>query len=306
VDFDVYNLEFRHRCFEMTIGGYRFTRVDDYEERLQGLQHLSSGFSEFSVPANTGSHQLTARLTPPDPEPPKVLPWSSNTATALDDLALLLSIFTGRQVFAIQSDETERVLIADSRLMQWGGVTRVSIPYEKSSPRIEDDPYSCGDDGLEIHLNHVYDLMRTSTWRKQYRDGHYLLLFRVAMQERTIEAAFIQCWAIWEHLFSILNDSWMSTRSIERARATDKIAFLLVTYAVHARFQIGETERLQSLAQIRNRLVHFGRFPEQDEVHSDATLFIRMTEWIVAKTLGLEPSEVFDTLKGFEAFVGRK
>lgn len=100
MDFDIYNLEFRHRCFEMTIGGYRFTRVDDYEERLQGLQHLVSGVSEFSISANTGSHQITARLTPPDPEPPAVLPWSGDATTALDDLTLLLSILTGRQVFA--------------------------------------------------------------------------------------------------------------------------------------------------------------------------------------------------------------
>lgn len=303
---DVYNLEFRSRCNEMMIGGYCFTRAEQYGERLQQLQHGVTTHSEFSVEAGTGTHQATALVTPPHPESPAILPWSDSTATALDDLTLLLSIFTGRHVFALRHDEAKRkrqVLIADPRQSLWGGVIELSIPYEKSPPRDRRDPISTGDDGLQIHLNRVYELMGTDGWRERYRSGYYLFLFRIALQERTIESAFSQCWTIWEHLFSILNDSWMTKASIRNTNSTDKIAFLLVTFAVRERLQDEEKARLRSLAEIRNRLIHFGQFPEHTQVHDDAMLFIRMTEWIVACTLGLQPSEVFDTLARFEGFI---
>jgi hypothetical protein len=290
----------------MTIGGYRFDRVDDYAERLQRLQHTVTFHSEFPIEAGTGAHQVTARVTLPQPEPLAILPWSGPKATALDDLTLLLSIFTGRQVFVLRGDEAERrpqVLTADPRQTLWGGVVQLSIPYEKSPPQDERDPYSTGDDGLQVHLNRVYERMGTDDWREKYRSGYYLLLFRTALLERTIESAFIQCWTIWEHLFSILNDSWMTRESIGKATSTDKIAFLLVNFAVRERLQDNEKGRLQSLALIRNRLIHFGQFPVRSRVYDDSLLFIRMTEWIVASTLGLKPSEAFDTLAQFEEFV---
>jgi hypothetical protein len=58
--------------------------------------------------------------------------------------------------------------------------------------------------------------------------------------------------------------------------------------------------------RIRNRLIHFGQFPERDAVHSDAALFIRMTEYITAKALGLFPSNIFNTVEGLEEFLANK
>ena len=302
---DVYNLEFRNRCFDMTIGGYRFERVDNYATRLLGLQHRVTCHSEFSVEACTGANQVTARVTPPEPEPRAILPWSNAEASGLDDISLLLSIFTGRQVFVPRdTEETEgpRVLLADPRETLWDGVIRLSIPYEASAP-LDDEPSSIRDDGLQIHLNRVYQMMGTDAWRDRYRGGYYLFLFRSALQERTIESAFSQCWTVWEHLFSVLSDPWMTSTSIRNANSSDKIAFLLVNYAVRERLQEKEKSRIKALSEIRNRLIHFGELPRRSSVHDDAMLFISMTQWIVARTLGLQPSEVFDTLNRFEQFM---
>jgi len=67
-----------------------------------------------------------------------------------------------------------------------------------------------------------------------------------------------------------------------------------------------EKERINSLAKIRNRLVHFGHFPESNSVYDDAVLFIRLTEFIIAKTLGLGPSNMFNTIEGLEDFLKHK
>jgi hypothetical protein len=307
LDVDVYNLEFRCRSCEMDIAGYRFSRVDEYPERLQALAHRVVFQSEFSIQPCTGTHQLTARVRVPDPEPPAVLPWSDPQSKALDDLTLLLSLFTGRQVFVLRGHNREAPLVlgADPRETLWGQVIRLSIPYKQSPPRNHDDPYSTGDDGLQIHLNRVYALMRTEQWREKYKGGYYLFLFRSALLERTIESAFSQCWTIWEHLFSILNEPWMSKRGILNTDSSETIAFLLVAYALRERLHEKEKPRLRDLATIRNRLIHYGQFPEGSRVRDDAVLFTQMTEWIVSRSLGLEPSEVFDTLDLFEEFLSR-
>ncbi len=145
--------------------------------------------------------------------------------------------------------------------------------------------------------------MLTPEWRAKYRDGYYLVLFQGALQQRTIELAFVNCWTIWEHLFSILNDSWMTKQQIHSIHASEKIAYLLVTYAVRENLEEKEKKRLETLAHMRNRLIHYGRFPEQDSVHEDAMTFVRVTEFIVAKTLGLIPSRIFDTMDSFESFL---
>jgi hypothetical protein len=91
--------------------------------------------------------------------------------------------------------------------------------------------------------------------------------------------------------------------TIRNIKSSEKIAFLLVTYAVRADLQEKEKARLESLASIRNRLLHFGQFPEQKSTIDDAVLFVRMTEMIVAKTLGLTPSPIFNTLEKLEEFI---
>ena len=306
MSFDVYNLEFRDWCNEITVGGYRFSRAADYRTQIQGLQHLVTCHSEFSIKATTGTHCITATVEPPDPEPAAVIPWSDPHATALDDITLLLSIFTTRHVFAWRGNSSEdklRVIVADSREFPWGGVTETSIPYMESSTWNPDEYPPPGDVGLEVHLNQIWQLMNTEDWRQKYHRGFYLILYRSAIKHRAIESAFTQCWTIWEHLFSILKDSWMTTNTIRQIKPAEKIAFLLVTYAVRENLQEKEKKRLESLANIRNRLLHFGQFPEERSVLDDAVLFVRMTEMIVAKTLELSPSLIFNTLDKLEEFI---
>ena len=104
--------------------------------------------------------------------------------------------------------------------------------------------------------------MRSEEWQKEFNHGYYLLLARMAFRRQPIEAAYIQCWTIWEHLFAVLNRTWLSTNQLRSISSIDKIKFLLVKYAIKPEFTEVEHKRINTLADIRNRLVHYGRFPE--------------------------------------------
>lgn len=303
---EVYNLEFPSWCPAMTIFGYQFTRVDDYRDRVASLQHLITCYSEFEIHANTGKHAVTAYVDLPKSEAKSVLKWPGSGNTALSDILLLLSIFTGRDVFIVDNTSDNRsdsILIADPRIYQWGGVLRTSIPYKKHP--VDPDPYGY-DIGFEEGLNQTYVLIRSEEWQCKYQGGYFLFLARQAFRRQPLEAAFIQCWTIWEHLFAVLNRSWLSSEQIERLSSFEKIAFLLVEYALRGEVDNPTRKRVKSLAKMRNRLIHFGRFPERGSAYDDAVLFIRLTEFVIAKTLGLSPSNVFNTMEKLENFLKRE
>ncbi|MEA1959516.1 MAG: hypothetical protein U9N44_07685 [Chloroflexota bacterium] len=303
---EVYNLEFPSWCKEMTIFGYRFTRVDDYQERLQSLQHLPTFRSEFQIRANTGSHAVTAYVNIPEREEKPVIKQHGSDNTALSDILLLLSIFTSRDVFMVDnanSDWKYRTFMADPRYYHYGGGLRLSIPY-KSRPIPDDDPFSY-DIGFEEGTNQVYALIRGEEWQHKYDNGHYLVLANMAFRCQPLETAFTQCWTIWEHLFTLHNKRWLSDEQLRRIHSTEKIAFLLVEYALKGEIDKSGKGRIESLAAVRNELVHSGYFPEGSSVYADADLFIRLTELIIAKTIGLKPSNVFDTMERLEDFLKR-
>ena len=307
---DVYNLEFRCHCDEVTVFGYRFRRVREYRERLLSLMHGVHFVSEFNVPINTGSHALTATVEFSTPEHSAVLGWTGTDATALLDVVLLLSLFTSRSVFiddpAARGEDDAFFVTHDPRQYPWGGILVTSLPYVQSpgKGKTEDERNRKSyDQGMEIHLNGIYERIRQPSWLEEYRRGHFLLLYKWAAQQRTVDAAFIHCWTIWEHLFAVLNDSWMSRAHIQKVNASEKIAGLLVRFAFRKRLQEGEKKRLEEIAEIRNRLIHFGMFPEREKVHADAVMFIRMTEYIIAQALGLTPSNIFNTVEEFESFL---
>jgi hypothetical protein len=305
----VYNLEFPSWCIEMNLFGYRFTRVDDYQERFLSLQHLTSSISEFSEEPNTGTHSLTAFVELPDSEEEAVLDWSGSNNTALMDILLLLALFTGRDVFSLKAQNSKQiknnrdVIIADPRIYSWGGVLRCSIPY-KQQP-IEPEPLSY-DIGFEEGINQIYKLIRSDGWQKEYTRGYYLFLAKMAFHRQNVESSFVQCWTIWEHLFAILNRQWLSDRQIQLMSSVEKISFLLVKFALTGETNNASRKRIETLAEIRNRLVHFGMFPEHGSVHDDAILFIRLTEFVIAKTLELSPSNVFNTVEALEKFLSKK
>jgi len=305
----VYNLEFPSWCPELNIYGYRFTRVDDYRERFLSLQHLISSISEFHVESNTGTHSITAFVELPDSaEEEAMLDWSGNNNKALMDILLLLSLFIGRDIFTLKPQDDKEikiskdVIIADPRFYAWGGILRCSIPY-KEQP-IEPEPLGY-DIGFEEGINKIYKLIRSDEWQEEYRRGYFLFLAKMAFRRQTLESSFVQCWTIWEHLFAILNDNWLSNKQIQLMSSAEKISYLLVKYALSGEIDNVSRKRIEALAEIRNRLIHFGRFPERESVHDHAILFIRLTEFIISKILGLSPSNVFNTVENLEKYLGK-
>lgn len=299
----IYNLEFPSWCPELTIFGYRFTRVENYQEQVIRLQHLGSSIAEFEKRSNTGGHAITANVEIPKPEEQAILKWSGSNNSALSDVLLLLSIFTGRDVFVgtAQDEHAEGdVILVDPRFYAWGGILRCSIPYREQP--IEPEPFGY-DIGFEEGINQIYDLIRSEEWQQEYQQGYYLFLARMAFRRQPFESSFVQCWTIWEHLFAILNRNWLSSRQIRQLSSTEKIAFLLVRFALRGEIDSASRTRIESLAEIRNRLIHFGRFPERGSVHDDAVLFIRLTEFVMARILDLSPSNVFNTVERLEEFL---
>ncbi|MBN2024375.1 MAG: hypothetical protein JW809_16450 [Pirellulales bacterium] len=298
----VYNLEFRSGCREMDIGGYHFERVPEYPERLQQLQHLVNCHSEVPVSIGTGGHAHTADVVF-DRQQPAVLGWGSDSFSALDDILLLLSLFTTRHVFAVDVDEdlSSKAIVAESRVFPWGGLLATSIPYEEVPPQI--DSYWPVDVSLGKGLDAIYQRIGSDEWLSRFDKGHFLFLAFNAFQQRLPQDTFIHCWTIWEHLFSVLTRSWLTAESIKALNASEKIAFLLVNFAVRESLQETEKKRLQGLAAIRNRIIHFGRLPKSDSATRDAAMFVRMTEFIIASILGLQPSNIFNTIEKFEDFL---
>lgn len=313
----IYNLEFDPWCPEINIFGYRFYRVNNYETQLRRLQHRLNMTAEFAIQVNTGEHAITAYVDLPEEEKAAILEWAGDQNTALMDVLLLLSIFIGREVFAgdrVNKDENEKTgaltapIIRDSRMYYFGGILRTSIPYKanKELKAVNEDfpdenfPY---DIGFEEEINRIYLLIRSKEWQKKYNRGYFLLLTRQAFQCQTLESSFIQCWTIWEHLFAIHNQNWLSKKQIQDISSIEKISFLLVEYALKDEINDASRNRIVELASIRNRLIHYGRFPEREKVHDDALLFIHLTEFILAKIFGLLPSDVFNTVERLEAFM---
>lgn len=301
----VYNLEFSRNCPDLTIFGYQFTRVDDYQNRITNLQHLITSYSEFEIHANTGKHAVTAYVEIPEHEQEAALAWADGSnATALTDILLLLSIFTRRDVFMVDNaidDGTGKVIIADPRFHPCGSVLAASVPH------------------FEECLNTVYALLRTEKWKHKYQRGYFLFLAQQAFRSRSPDMAFILCWIIWEHLFAVLNVSRLSKEEIEQQGAFKKIAFLLVEY-LKDKVDNPTREQLEPWRNMRNNLIHFGRFPGssgnapkhessdssgQRWLH-DAILFIELTEFIITKTLGLSPSNALNTMEKFDDFLKRK
>lgn len=297
----IYNLEFLSWCKVMTIHGYTFTRVDDYEDQVKRLQHLTWSQSEFTIPPAMGEHVVTAYVEIPSQEEGAVLDWSKSNATALDDVLLLLSIFTRRDVFYVENEDTKVVYGPDSNLYRGGGILLASIPYKASqTDRGNDEP--AYDVGWEEGLNRVYSLMRAEGWQQIYGRGYYLFLAKQAFHEQTIESAFTQCWTIWEHLFSLLNQDWLTDKQIQQLESSVKVGFILTRFDLKKDLDDLSRTRIKGLANIRNRLIHFGRLPDGDTVYDDAVLFVQLTEFIIAKTLGLSPSNIFNTTKKLEKF----
>jgi hypothetical protein len=303
--YGVYNLEFPNWCSEMTIGGYRFTRRDDYEARLLQLQHPTGMICEFVVEVENGTHAETAIVEAPDPEPAAVLDWPDGS-TAIRDILLLLSIFTLRDVVAVgdkaRGDDGEVFLLADPRMHPRGFALQSALPASWKPLPQPQRGFTQYDSRIEVGLNQVYERIRRPEWLERFHKGHYLFLLDQAVKQQRLEASFVQCYTIWEHLFSIRHQEKKWTpKEIAQHPAPKKIVFLLDEYDIRRNLTAGEKEKIIPLADVRNRLVHFGRFPAQDRVRDLGRFFTELTELLVARTLGINGGDERDTLGRLEA-----
>jgi hypothetical protein len=134
-DLFVYNLEFPFKCEQFTVSGYTFKRAEQYAEGVKSLHRLLTEHFEFERSIKTGAHAITGLVQLPMKEKKPIISWVNGGATALNDILLLLSIFTEREVFTLEEPATdgETAITADPRGYQFG--LRTAIPYEECSKR---------------------------------------------------------------------------------------------------------------------------------------------------------------------------
>jgi hypothetical protein len=297
---DVYNLEFQWPDEKMRIGPYVFVPAEDYQERYLELQHLVAvhGGHHGSIKPCTGSHQITGTVVCPEEQRVAALGWGHKAPTELDDILLLLSMFTLRKVFVLDAEDRGEALIADPRLFHYGGGLRLSLPKATRPDPLEGDEYSVD---LANGLSDVNETIRSEDWQSTYGKGHFLFLFGSACHRQIIETSFLLSWTIWEHLFRLHNEHWISQRSIRSVNAREKIRYVLTRYGLVDQITQDDTNNVDRLTLVRHRLSHDGSFAQADDARA-ADLFIRLTELVVAKTLGLEPSEVFSPKERWDRF----
>ncbi len=313
----VYNLEFPSYVHEMNMAGYRFVRTSNYGDVLQKLhQKVEVIGSEFPTTPCTGTHQITSSVDIPDTEQPAILPWNTDMRTTLlQDVLLFLTLFTGRNVFALEPLKEKQILTPDPRMHPWGGQFHLSIHREirwqnrRSSEVLTDTQmrgrqiadYNLLDLGPEKTINEVLTTIGTSEWKKEYGNGFFLFTFRQAVRQDNIEPAFLLCWTIWEHLFAAHNKNWLDDSSIEQTSGDKKIAFILNKYLL---INIDDAARgeIKRITRARNRLTHVGLIPENVD-YEEMEMFIRLTEQIMAIVLRLEPSNAFNSLERLKSFL---
>lgn len=313
----IYNLEFPPYIEELNIGDYKFKRVSNYEESFGKLMHLvNSSGSESATKVQTGSHQITATVEIPDSETSAVLPWADKDAKQLLDVLLLLTIFTGRNVFIKEWEEDEGVaIIQDHRQHQWGGQLILSIEYESmwkhrdagilySEQDIKGKQvfdYNQVNVGFEKSLNKILNLISTKKWQEKYSNGYFLFLYKDAVQRQILEKSFLSCWTIWEQIFSLENNGWLPNEDILKIGGDRKIAYILNKYFG---INIDENGRrnIRRITKSRNKLVHFGKKMENVSTQ-EKEMFVRLTEQLIAIILGLAPSNAFNSFERLDDFL---
>jgi len=316
----VYNLEFPAYVYELNICGYIFKRASNYENVFAGLQHtITVSGGEFPIRPNTGTHQATATVEIPDLEDSCILPWVKESKFSnLQDVLLFLSLFTGRNVFALNPGEEKFPLRPDSRGNFWGGQFRLSAYSNarwrnsktgeiRTEDRMKGVPifdWHCFDDGIEKTITDLLKLIVSKDWTEIYANGYFIFTFRQAMKQEDVEVAFLLCWTIWEHLFTVHNRKWMDDSSIEQTRGEKKISFVLYKYfgKVIDNFARNNIKRL---VRARNKLMHFGTPSDSVDI-KEMQMFIRLTEQIMSMILNLKPSNVLNSIDSLESFLIKK
>ena len=316
----VYNLEFPAHVNTLNIGGYKFKRVSEYQKVIEGLHQIIEAYgSEFPIKPITGTHQQTAIVEVPDNEQKAILPWQHGANfTVLQDILLFLSLFTNRNVFALNPGEEKYPLRPDPRMHFWGGQFRLSMVrafewHHKTTGEVKSDiemmgipvfDYNHLDFGLEKTICGVLSLIESKNWKDQYGTGYFIFTFRQVLKQEYIEQAFLLSWTLWEHFFALHQRFWLDSNSIERISGDKKIAFILHHY-FRREINSSTRGRIGKLCEARNRLVHFGPIPDNTDL-DDIKMFIRLTEQLMATVLGLEPSNALNSFEYLDNFLKGK
>lgn len=288
----VYNLEFPSNCNEFSIHGYVFKRASNYPDVVEKLARKTNFHHEFSLQATTGQNIPTATLKRPNKEKRAVLPWTSKNVKAEADLALLLSIMTGRDVTIVPDELVGKpyTVYSDPREFLYGYGIKASIPYQAS----DSDPGKAYNAGFINGLNSVYITVRSRPWQKKYLNGYFLFLAKEAFMHQPIQKAFMSSAILWEHLYKAINPKNRTEEQLEMVKIKDAVYYLLVNYFEISQSQVTPEKIQKYFAKPRNAVAHFGKLPSKLS-RRDAQLFIELTEQLVAKILGLKPKNTMNT-----------
>lgn len=302
----VYNLEFPTYVKELRIGKYLFKRTENYPDAFSKLEHrVHSDGSEFPTRLTTGSHQMTAtvQLVDADTEPTAALPWAEGH-TQLEDILLLLELFTGRNVFVLNKSDTEgTVIMRDPRLSIYGAALHCAIEYETvvvyRPNGWVDYTY---DIGFEKTMNKVLSLIASDEWHGKYGDGHFLLIYRTAMAPQIIEANFILCWTVWNQVFSAEHRNTLTDAQLRSASEQDKVAYILQQYFASEPLDKTAMDELERLCRCRHRVVHIGKKTDNVDTQ-EMVMFVRLTEFLITEIFGLKSTDLFGTSEKLAAFL---
>jgi len=298
-DLEVYNLEFEWPDEKMQIAAYTFIPKADYLSRYKRMSHALPFLRPApygNIPESNGMHIATGSVRVPIPEREPCLPWARSDATELDDIILLLSLFTQRRVLLFDKENMEGI-VADHREFHYGGTLELSLPQISRGSGIETQYARALGSGVA----EASALIRSEKWQSTYFEGRFLFMYFAACHRQILETSFLTCWTIWEHLFRLHNERWISLGSLRRLAAKEKIAFILTKYGLREKISEADWKSVERFTRIRHRLTHDGAFESADDTKA-ADLFIRLTEFVVAKILGLEPSKVFSPLERLDRF----
>ena len=286
---EVYNLGFEWPDEEMRIGRYAFVPKADYLARFKQLPHAHAFSSPpyGTVRECNGTHIATGTVVLPEEERPPTLKWGNPDATELDDILLLLSFFTRRRVLVLEEEDMQGI-IADPREFHYGGTLALSLPQNKRGSGYETE-YA---QAIAAGVAKVNERIRTDEWQGTYEDGNFLFLFLAACHRQIVETSFLLCWTIWEQLFRLHNQHWISSVTLRRIAVREKIRFILTKYGLRDMISEQDEKSVNRLTLIRHRLSHDGTFSGSDDPKA-ADLFIRLTEFVITKIFGLQPSDVF-------------
>lgn len=303
---DVYNLEFPSYVNELRIGNYLFERVPNYQEAFSKLEHrFRQDGGEFPIRHITGTHQITAHVNPVNSstESKASLPWAPGY-TQLEDILLILQLFTGRDVFVLNRGEAEDAVITrDPRASWYGGSLHCAIEYDQRSVCDAEGRVNYSyDAGFEQTMNKVLHLISSKQWQDMYGGGQFLFIYKAAMRPQIIEAMFILCWAVWNQIYSMRNKSTLTDAELRSSSEKAKIAYILKEYFFADNLDQPALDEIEKLCQCRHRVVHIGM--KTDNVDSkELEIFIRLTEFLIAKVFGLQPSNLFNTWEKLAALL---